>query len=366
MLDVQELWRDLFSYIAVTALVILLVFRTRLQGLMRRRSGRAPATVADLPAVEMEWQSDVNVFDAPDKFGYRIYTIRHDRIVEAASLPVASGDAERRQLLNRQIEKNTEVTNRLAALLRERGIGAGTSTAILIDHSGSLRKSVDPASDHVEDRKTIVNDDSGAAFAAGVAVSIALALEQCGVTTEILGFTTTEWKGGQSRRDWHEAGRPRYPGRLNDLLHIIYKSADEPSVAECSERLEAFFNPGLLKENIDGEAIAWARSRLLDQSVSDRLLIVVSDGAPVDDSTIQANGPRYLERHLIHAVTDISRRRDLRIVGIGIGFEVWRFYPQSELAGVNEEDFASRIDAIANLISGSRTEAVTKATEFGE
>lgn len=360
MWDSQEVWREWIPIVGVIALLILIIFSSRNRKLPKFDPGDTFDQVEDLPAVKIEWQHDVSVFDEPEKFGYQIYTDRHDRVVEAANFPRKPGVDERRNLLNRHIGLNAEATNRLAALLRERGIGSTTCTAILIDHSGSMRRKVGTRRGQKIEPEIIVSDHSGAAFAAGVAVSIALALEKCGASTELLGFTTGDWRGGQSRRDWIEAGKPKYPGRLNDLLHIIYKGADETSVAECSDRLEAFLRPALLKENIDGEAIAWARGRLLAQSVSDRLLIVISDGAAVDDSTIHENGRSYLHRHLYRVVVDITRRRDLRIFGIGIGYDISLYFPQSVSTGPNEQDFSNKIDAVADLISGRNAKSMAK------
>ncbi|WP_287958443.1 hypothetical protein [Filomicrobium sp.] len=207
--------------------------------------------------------------------------------------------------------------------------------------------------EHKSNRGFVVAADSGAVIAAGVAISVAVALENCGATVEILGFTTGEWCGGKSRQDWLKAGKPSRPGRLNDLLHIIYKRADETSVAACSQRLEWLLYPHILKENIDGEAIAWARARLLARPASDRLLIVVSDGAPVDDSTLHENGPRYLDHHLTHVIEELERHNDPRIVGIGIGYDVSRYISKSVTIKGDGSSLEQQLPTIANLIAGS-------------
>jgi cobaltochelatase CobT len=252
-------------------------------------------------------------------------------------------------LLDQIVRSHAEVTERLTKRLRELGADQRLCVSILIDHSGSLRPKVG------EDGPVggpVVAADSGAALAAAITVSLADALEDCGAATELLGFTTGEWKGGRSRVDWINAGRPRRPGRLNDLLHIVYKGVEECSVADCIPRLVHLLNPALLKENIDGEAIAWARARLVATFASDRLLVMISDGASVDDSTLYENGPSYMERHLLHVLGDIERRRDLRVVGIGIGHDVSRYIPNS-VAIRSQKDFAGRgVDAVAALIVG--------------
>lgn len=354
MWSLEEMVREWSPLAGALVLLVLLFFGSRIRRTLGSRPSAAAKPVEDLEAVTREWRQDVCVFDQPGEFGYRIYTDRYDQVVHAADLPPNSGAEQHRELLDRHVRLNAEATNRLAALLAERGVNKTTCAAILIDHSGSLKRQIGAKPDQHPTDGPVVGEDSAAAVAAGIAASIALALEACSASTELLGFTTRRWRGGQSRRDWIEAGRPPYPGRLNDLLHIIYKQADEPSVSDCCDRLAAMLDPANLKENVDGEAIAWARSRLLADSSSDRLLIVLSDGASIDDSTLYENGRLYLERHLVHAINDIERRKDLRLVGIGIGFQVSRYYANSESLGTKEWSYANRIDAIADLISGSR------------
>jgi cobaltochelatase CobT len=153
-----------------------------------------------------------------------------------------------------------------------------------------------------------------------------------------------------------KAHRPSRPGRLNDLLHIIYKTANESPVAECSRRLQALLNPALLKENIDGEAIVWARSRLLSYPAADRLLIYISDGAPVDDSTIYENGPSYLTRHLLNVISDIEQRKDIRMLGIGIGYDISKHVPQSIVVGLDPPTFEPQLEKLATMIAGKSPE----------
>ena len=183
---------------------------------------------------------------------------------------------------------------------------ADAVVSLLIDNSGSMRG-----------RPIMV-----AAMCADI---LARTLERCGVKVEILGFTTRAWKGGQAREKWIAEGKPPNPGRLNDLRHIIYKSADEPW-RRTRRNLGLMMREGLLKENIDGEALMWAHQRLVARSEQRRILMVISDGAPVDDSTLSVNTGNYLERHLRHVIADIEQKSSIELVAIGIGHDVTRYY----------------------------------------
>jgi cobaltochelatase CobT len=154
---------------------------------------------------------------------------------------------------------------------------------------------------------------------------LARTLERCGVKVEILGFTTSQWKGGQSRKKWAESGRPANPGRLNDLRHIIYKSADTPW-RRARRNLGLMLREGILKENIDGEALAWAHNRLIQRPEHRRILMVISDGAPVDDSTLSVNPGNYLEQHLRNVIAYIENYSPVQLLAIGIGHDVTRYY----------------------------------------
>ncbi|HXT81697.1 MAG TPA: cobaltochelatase subunit CobT, partial [Acetobacteraceae bacterium] len=181
-----------------------------------------------------------------------------------------------------------------------------TVVSILIDNSGSMRG-----------RPIMV--------AAVCADILARTLERCGVKTEILGFTTRAWKGGQAREDWLKAGKPAQPGRLNDLRHIIYKAADAPW-RRARRNLGLMMREGLLKENIDGEALIWAHQRLIGRPEARRILMVISDGAPVDDSTLSVNPGNYLEKHLREVIRDVETREQVELIAIGIGHDVTRYY----------------------------------------
>ena len=150
----------------------------------------------------------------------------------------------------------------------------------------------------------------------------------CGVKVEILGFTTRQWKGGQSRESWVEAGKPPKPGRLNDLRHIIYKAADTPW-RRARKNLGLMLREGLLKENIDGEALLWAHERLLGRTEQRRIMMVISDGAPVDDSTLSVNSGNYLERHLREVIEWIETRSPVELLAIGIGHDVTSYYEKA-------------------------------------
>ncbi len=199
-----------------------------------------------------------------------------------------------------------------------------TVVTLLLDNSGSMRG-----------RPIMV--------AACCADILARTLERCGVKVEILGFTTKAWKGGQSREEWLAVGKPPAPGRLNDLRHIIYKTADAPW-RRSKNALALMMREGLLKENIDGEALAWAHSRLVNRPEQRRILMMISDGAPVDDSTLSVNSGSYLEQHLRQVIHEIETRSPVELIAIGIGHDVTRYYRRavtitdaSELAGAMTE-----------------------------
>jgi len=181
---------------------------------------------------------------------------------------------------------------------------------------------------------TLLLDNSGSMRGRPIMVAAMCAdilgrtLERCAVKTEILGFTTRAWKGGQSREKWTQDGKPANPGRLNDLRHIVYKAADEPW-RRAKKNLGLMMREGLLKENIDGEALMWAHQRLMARSEQRKILMVISDGAPVDDSTLSVNSGNYLERHLRRVIEDIEARSSVELTAIGIGHDVTRYYKRA-------------------------------------
>jgi cobaltochelatase CobT len=167
---------------------------------------------------------------------------------------------------------------------------------------------------------------------------------------EILGFTTRAWKGGQSRESWLQAGKPANPGRLNDLRHLIYKSADAPW-RRARKNLGLMMREGLLKENIDGEALDWAHQRLLGRSEQRKILMMISDGAPVDDSTLSVNSGNYLERHLRHVIEDIETRSPVELIAIGIGHDVTRYYRRAVTIVDAEELGGAMTEKLAELFA---------------
>lgn len=205
---------------------------------------------------------------------------------------------------------------------------ADAIVSLLIDHSGSMR-------------------GQPMLFAARAALVASDLLDGLGAKQEVLGFTTARWKGGRSREKWLGDREPSYPGRLNDLLHVIYCSAGEKlSARHCAEMLR----PDLVKENIDGEAIEWAASRLRRREESRKCLIVLSDGAPVDDSTLQTNGDGYLSHHLIRVASEIEQAGDIRLAAIGIGHPVEQYYKQGITISSPEELEDTLIQLINRLL----------------
>jgi cobaltochelatase CobT len=214
----------------------------------------------------------------------------------------------------------------------EESLFRDTAVTLLIDNSGSMRgKPIE--------------------IAATVAEMVAAALEQCSVAVEVLGFTTVGWRGGQSAQDWVRAGRPANPGRLNDLRHIVYKGADEP-FRQARNNLAAMLASDLLKENVDGEALLWAARRLSSRAESRRVLIVVSDGAPVDQATLEANDDsQILDRHLREVIAGIERGGQIELAAIGIRHDVAGYYRRAVRVEKVEELGARLIEMLDRLVA---------------
>jgi cobaltochelatase CobT len=209
-----------------------------------------------------------------------------------------------------------------------------TVVSLLIDNSGSMRG-----------RPITV-----AAMSADI---LARTLERCGVKVEILGFTTRMWKGGQARERWIGAGKPPNPGRLNDLRHIVYKGADAPW-RRARKNLGLMLREGILKENIDGEALLWAHNRLIGRPEQRRILMVISDGAPVDDSTLSVNPGNYLERHLREVISYIENRSPVELLAIGIGHDVTRYYRRAVTIVDAEQLGGTVMEKLAELFEEER------------
>ena len=206
-----------------------------------------------------------------------------------------------------------------------------TIVTLLIDNSGSMR-------------------GRPITIAAICADIMARTLERCGVKVEILGFTTKAWKGGQSREQWINDGKPTYPGRLNDLRHIIYKPANTPW-RRAKNSLGLMLREGILKENIDGEALIWAHERLLGRLEDRKILMVISDGAPVDDTTLSSNSGNYLELHLKQVISFIENRSPVELVAIGIGHDVTRYYNKAVTLTDAEQLGGALTEQLADLFN---------------
>lgn len=295
--------------------------------------------------------SKPNRHDAPfshqDEWGYKIFTTEFDEEVSAADLCEAEELARLRSFLDQQLSSLQGVVSRLANKLQrllmaqqnrhweydlEEGmLDVSRLPRVIIDPMYPLSFKREKDTNFRDTCVTLLLDNSGSMRGRPIMVAAMCAdilgrtLERVGVKTEILGFTTRAWKGGQSREKWLAAGKPPQPGRLNDLRHIIYKAADEPW-RRAKRNLGLMMREGLLKENIDGEALTWAHNRLMARPEQRKILMVISDGAPVDDSTLSVNAGNYLEQHLRRVIEEIETRSDIELTAIGIGHDVTRYY----------------------------------------
>ena len=303
---------------------------------------------------------------------YRPFTTRFDEMVTAGELCDEEELSRLRAYLDQQMLSLGGVVTRLANRLQRRlmaqqarswdfdqeeGLLDAARLARVITSPGhSLSYKIERETEFKDTVVSLLIDNSGSmrgrpiSIAATCADVLARTLERCGVATEILGFTTRGWKGGQSRELWLSDGRPPNPGRLNDLRHIVYKRADEP-YRHSRRSLGLMMREGLLKENIDGEALLWAHARLLARPEERRILLVISDGAPVDDSTASANGGTYLEKHLRRVIGWIEGRSTIELAAIGIGHDVTRYYARAvtimdaeQLGGALIEQLAALFD----------------------
>lgn len=280
-------------------------------------------------------------------FTYRVYSTAHDRVVNAASLASREDLSALRLELQHELSAIRPIVSRLAKrLLRvlmahqarqwrfdlDEGALDGSRLAPLVASPGHARPFKDESeSPFPSTVVTLLIDHSGSMrgrpmLIAALTVEIfARVLERCGVRCEVLGFTTREWDGGEPAREWAANGYPENPGRLNALEHIIVKSADVPW-RRARVALGLFRHDEMLKENIDGEALSWAHGRLLSRPERRRILVVVSDGTPMDEATMAANGHEFLEAHLQAVVREIETRSPVQLAAIGIGHDVSAFY----------------------------------------
>ena len=289
---------------------------------------------------------------------YKVYTNKFDETTKAENLENSEDAIKLRKTLDQQLIGFQDIITKLANKLQrqllakqnrawefdlEEGLlDSSKLPRIIMDPYNSLSFKKEKDLDFKDTIVTLLIDNSGSmrgrpiTIAAICADILSRTLERCSVKVEILGFTTKNWKGGQSREYWNKSGKPKTPGRLNDLRHIIYKSADS-QWRQVKNNLGLMLKEGLLKENIDGEAISWAFSRLKKRKEERKILMVISDGAPVDDSTLSVNSGDFLEKHLKKTVKFIEDKTDVEILAIGIGHDVSRYYNRAiKITDVNE------------------------------
>jgi cobaltochelatase CobT len=303
---------------------------------------------------------------------YKAFTTKFDETIKAEELCDADELARLRAYLDKQLSHLQGVVARLANRLQRRlmaqqnrawefdleegSLDPARLTRIVMDPYQPLSFKREKDTNFRDTVVTLLIDNSGSMRGRPITVAatcgdvLARTLERCGVKTEILGFTTRAWKGGQARETWLQSGKPPAPGRLNDLRHIIYKEADAPW-RRARKNLGLMMREGLLKENIDGEALDWAHQRLLARPEQRKILMMISDGAPVDDSTLSVNPGNYLEKHLRKVIEEIETRSPVELIAIGIGHDVTRYYRRAvtivdaeELGGAMTEKLAELFD----------------------
>jgi cobaltochelatase CobT len=343
----------------------------------------ATAEAVDAPSAELADDSDMGDSEAPAEPwrprqrgneprgpDYRAFVAKFDEVIAAEDLCEPDELDRLRGYLDKQLSHLQGVVARLANRLQRRlmaqqnrawefdleegQLDTARLPRIIIDPMHPLSFKQEKEMNFRDTVVTLLLDNSGSmrgrpiTVAATCADILARTLERCGVKVEILGFTTRAWKGGQSREAWLAAGKPAHPGRLNDLRHIIYKSADAPW-RRARKNLGLMMREGLLKENIDGEALDWAHKRLLARTEQRRILMMISDGAPVDDSTLSVNPGNYLERHLRFIIEEIETRSPVELIAIGIGHDVTRYYRRAVTIVDAEELGGAMTDKLAEL-----------------
>ncbi|MBU6394927.1 MAG: cobaltochelatase subunit CobT [Sphingomonadales bacterium] len=308
--------------------------------------------------------------DLPESWEYKAYTTQFDEVVSATELCDEEELTRLRAYLDAQLKGLQGIVTRLANRLQRRLMAqqnrswdfdqeeglldAARLARVVISPGHSLSYKIERDVEFKDTVVTLLIDNSGSmrgrpiSIAAISADIMARTLERCGVKTEVLGFTTRAWKGGQSREAWLSGGKPAHPGRLNDLRHIVYKKADEPW-RRARKNLGLMMREGLLKENIDGEALLWAHTRLLARPEDRRILMVISDGAPVDDSTLSVNSAGYLEQHLRRVIDWIEKQSPVQLVAIGIGHDVTRYYRRAVTIMDVEQLGGTMVEQLAGL-----------------
>ncbi|MEJ2124446.1 MAG: cobaltochelatase subunit CobT, partial [Alphaproteobacteria bacterium] len=315
-------------------------------------------------------RQNISVLDDPASFGYKVFTRQYDETIPAENLCDMAELERLRSFLDKQLAALHVAVSRLANRLQRRLLAQQNRAwdfdldEGILDTARLSRVVTDPFQPLSFKRErdtnfrdtvvTLLIDNSGSMrgrpimIAASCADILARTLERCGVKVEILGFTTRHWKGGQSFKLWQEANRPSAPGRLNDLRHVIYKAADVPW-RRARRNLGLMMREGLLKENIDGEALAWAHNRLIGRPEQRRILMMISDGAPVDDTTLSSNSGTYLEQHLRKVIHEIETYSPIELIAIGIGHDVTRYYRRAVTITDAEELGGAMTEKLAEL-----------------
>ncbi len=318
--------------------------------------------------------------------GYKTFTTHFDETIEAQDLCDDEELTRLRELLDKQLSHLQGVISKLANRLQRRLMAQQTRnwefnleeglldtarlTRVVTNPLHSLSFKQESDTDFKDTVVSLLIDNSGSmrgrpiTIAAMSADILARTLERCGVKVEILGFTTKMWKGGQSREKWIEQGKPTNPGRLNDLRHIIYKKADAP-MRRSRKNLGLMLREGILKENIDGEALLWAHNRLMARTEHRRIMMVISDGAPVDDSTLSVNSGSYLEDHLRDAIEHIEKRSPIELLAIGIGHDVTRYYKRAVTISDAEQLGGIMMEKLAELFAETPRGGDKKKEVFG-
>lgn len=328
------------------------------------------------------WRPNRPLDQLPDTLFYQVFAEEFDEIIKAEELCDVEELERLRKYLDQQMAHLSGAVSKLANRLQRRLLAqqrrhwnfdleegvldAGRLSRVVTDPLRPLSYKLESETEFKDTVVTLLLDNSGSmrgrpiSIAAISADILARTLERCGVKVEILGFTTKAWKGGQSREKWLQAGRPQKPGRLNDLRHIVYKTADSPW-RRARRNLGLMMREGLLKENIDGEALLWAHNRLISRPEERRILMVISDGAPVDDSTLSVNSGTYLENHLRQVIKWIESRSPVELIAIGIGHDVTRYYQRAVTILDAEQLGGAMTEQLAELFS----EIVPKPRRIG-
>ncbi|TVQ38067.1 MAG: cobaltochelatase subunit CobT [Geminicoccaceae bacterium] len=331
---------------------------------------------ADMEAAEDSRQNQPQLSGLPGTASdYRVFTYEHDQIIEAEELCSQSELTRLRMQLDQSLERFQGMIGRMANRLQrklmaqqlrswsfdldEGMLDTAKLSRVVTTPGQPLTFKMEKDTEFRDTVVTLLIDNSGSMRGRPIAVAaacgdiLARTLERCGVKVEILGFTTRAWKGGQSREAWLRAGKPGSPGRLNDLRHIVYKNADSPW-RRSRRNLGLMLREGILKENIDGEAILWSYQRLKNRPEQRKILMVISDGAPVDDSTLSANPGNYLEKHLREVIEFIETRTDVELLAIGIGHDVTRYYQRAVTISDPEQLGGAMLGKLTELFEEDR------------